>query len=595
MHHFSRQNTVWVASTLLLAVSAQIPAHAAPVPAKQADSFVDSIGVNTHWYQSNIYGTRYADLKAKLADSGIRYTRDAATGNTFTRAKEVYDQHGIRSILIVAPRVGGFNTPIDATKIDDDLTGIANMGQAVVAIEGPNEYDLPNNHQGDANWVANLQNFQNQLYSQVKAHPTLSNRFVIGPSLADTTADGTDYETVGDLTSSLDYSCIHNYMGARHPETTGWGGAGDTGYKYGSINWAVYELAKTQSPSKPYAVTEGGNNTADPLTKGGWPIEAHGKYVPRFLLSHFNTGSRWTCIYELVDQGNDPQNSEGSYGLLKNDLSEKPAFTAIKNVIALLKDPGATFTPGSLDYALSGSTTDVKSTLLQKRDGKFYLCLWVGKPCWDAVNKTNITVAPQNVTVALPASIRGVTQHELDLNGNFVSAPRTITANATTVAITDRVTVLELSGATGLKAQYFSGMAFNTLLQTQTDPKIDFNWGTGAPKKTDGTPIGSMPSNGFSVIWTGKVVPRHSQAYTFTASADDGVKVWVNRQLAINRWVSNNGTPYSGTTGVLTANQPCDLRVEYYENVGGASAKLEWQSASQAKEVVPQSQLIPAP
>ncbi len=65
-----------------------------------------------------------------------------------------------------------------------------------------------------------------------------------------------------------------------------------------------------------------------------------------------------------------------NFGLLRNDGSEKPAYKALKNLLNLLKDPGSSFTPGSLDYVLGGDTENVRHTLLQKADGKFYLILW---------------------------------------------------------------------------------------------------------------------------------------------------------------------------------------------------------------------------
>ncbi|CAA9288746.1 MAG: hypothetical protein AVDCRST_MAG93-3735, partial [uncultured Chloroflexia bacterium] len=37
-----------------------------------------------------------------------------------------------------------------------------------------------------------------------------------------------------------------------------------------------------------------------------------------------------------------------------------------------------------------------------------------------------------------------------------------------------------------------------------------------------------------------------------------------------------------------------DVRMEYYENGGGAVAKLWWSSASQAKQIIPQNRLYPA-
>src|SRR5690606_26835800 len=49
------------------------------------------------------------------------------------------------------------------------------------------------------------------------------------------------------------------------------------------------------------------------------------------------------------------------------------------------------------------------------------------------------------------------------------------------------------------------------------------------------------------------------------------------------------------SSGVITlaANQKYDIRLEYYEDTGNASVKLEWASASQTREVIPQVHLYP--
>jgi hypothetical protein len=70
-------------------------------------------------------------------------------------------------------------------------------------------------------------------------------------------------------------------------------------------------------------------------------------------------------------------------------------------MVSLLKEPGAKFTPKSLDYTLSGDTEQVHSTLLQKSTGEFYLILWQDATSWDAENKKDISVPKQQVTVNL--------------------------------------------------------------------------------------------------------------------------------------------------------------------------------------------------
>ena len=69
------------------------------------------------------------------------------------------------------------------------------------------------------------------------------------------------------------------------------------------------------------------------------------------------------------------------------------------------------------------------------------------------------------------------------------------------------------------------------------------------------------------------------------------MRLWVNDQLLIDNWTDHLTTENSGAI-TLVAGQTYDLRLEYYNGpCCGAVAKLLWSSASQTKEVIPQSQL----
>jgi hypothetical protein len=138
---------------------------------------------------------------------------------------------------------------------------------------------------------------------------------------------------------------------------------------------------------------------------------------------------------------------------------------------------------------------------------------------------------------------------------------------------------------TGLTGQYFDNQNLTNLRLTSVDPTINFDWGTGSP----GRKIGA---DSFSARWTGQVQPRHSETYTFFITSDNGRRLWVNDQLIIDKWIDNQGITYSGTIALL-AGQKYNIRIEYFENLGGANIKLEWSSPTQVREVVPQSQLYP--
>ncbi|HWD92599.1 MAG TPA: PA14 domain-containing protein [Verrucomicrobiae bacterium] len=136
-----------------------------------------------------------------------------------------------------------------------------------------------------------------------------------------------------------------------------------------------------------------------------------------------------------------------------------------------------------------------------------------------------------------------------------------------------------VENGTGLHGAYFSDTVLGNLALERTDPFINFNWGLSSP-------AAGVSSNQFSIRWTGFIQPRYSEVYTFHLTTDDGCRLWVNGQLLIDKWRDDSGTEVSGSLA-LTGGQRYDIRVEYYENGGFASAKLEWDSASQAREVVP--------
>ena len=119
--------------------------------------------------------------------------------------------------------------------------------------------------------------------------------------------------------------------------------------------------------------------------------------MPRLYLNNFNHGVAVSSKYELLDNGPQEWSIEMNRGLIRYDRSAKPGFVATKNLIALLSDRGNRFAPGVLNYSLSGNTSNVSRVLMQKRDGSYYLALWVAKPRKDAT--------PQAVTITVPTSV----------------------------------------------------------------------------------------------------------------------------------------------------------------------------------------------
>jgi uncharacterized delta-60 repeat protein len=141
---------------------------------------------------------------------------------------------------------------------------------------------------------------------------------------------------------------------------------------------------------------------------------------------------------------------------------------------------------------------------------------------------------------------------------------------------------------TGLLGAYYSDRLDFTGLPTLTriDPTVNFDWGYGPPDPLISTDL-------FTVRWTGQVQAPDSQTYTFYTRTDDGVRLWVNGQKVIDKWVDQPATEWSGTIA-LNAGQIYPIVIEYYDIMEVALAVLSWSSPTQLKAVIPQSQLYPA-
>ena len=138
----------------------------------------------------------------------------------------------------------------------------------------------------------------------------------------------------------------------------------------------------------------------------------------------------------------------------------------------------------------------------------------------------------------------------------------------------------------GVKGQYYKGMNFESLVLTRTDPQINFNWGD------PGGPDPVVGNDQFSARWTGEVEAAFTETYTFYASADDGVRLWIDGQQLVDAWIDQGTTEYRGTIDLVAGNT-YSLQMEYYENGGGAVAELRWSSPRTPKQLIPQAALSP--
>jgi PA14 domain-containing protein len=121
------------------------------------------------------------------------------------------------------------------------------------------------------------------------------------------------------------------------------------------------------------------------------------------------------------------------------------------------------------------------------------------------------------------------------------------------------------------KGQYLAEYYANrTLSGTPTfsrcETAIDYNWGSGGP----GNGLGS---DNFSVRWTGQF-DFGAGDHTFTATSDDGIRLWVGGSLLVDKWIDQPATTYTATRTMTAGTH--EVRVEYYEYGGEAVAQVSW-------------------
>jgi hypothetical protein len=139
--------------------------------------------------------------------------------------------------------------------------------------------------------------------------------------------------------------------------------------------------------------------------------------------------------------------------------------------------------------------------------------------------------------------------------------------------------------ARGLRGEYFDNADLTNPKLTRLDGPVAFTWATGSPDPLIG-------ADTFAVRWTGFIEPRYTETHTFITRSDDGVRLYVNGVKVIENWTDHAATENTGTIA-LEAGKRVPVTLEYYENGGNAVIELSWQSARQAREFVPRSQLFP--
>jgi single-stranded DNA-binding protein len=120
-------------------------------------------------------------------------------------------------------------------------------------------------------------------------------------------------------------------------------------------------------------------------------------------------------------------------------------------------------------------------------------------------------------------------------------------------------------------AYYPNTTLSGTPARTRMDPAINFDWGYGSPFPA------AIGRDNFSVRWT-RTISLATGQYRFVVTADDGVRLYLDGKLIIDKWQDQGTTTYTSIK-MLNAGTHT-IKMEYYERYGNATARLNWQPIS---------------
>ncbi len=394
-----------------------------------AAAFVDSVGVNAH-LSSEPYPSHFGTIRDLLAAAHIRHVRDELRPHTSLKPwRELFERHKIRSHLLVSPATNTVQQMLDYL----EALGV----EKVSAIEGQNEGDsqwFMAQRAAGGNWSAAVTTYQHEVYEALRSRYPAAALPILSPSVLDWKPD--DAEAIREAAPFCDAVAIHSY--AQHGEEP------ETEAPYAALSWYLRNMRDRFKPGAPAMATETGYYTLVQPGKSGISEAAAAIYIPRQLLNNFAAGVRRTFLYELLDEGMSPDDTEQHWGLVRYDGAPKPAYHALSILLDALQD-GEAAAPGAAK-PLTATLVDAppKARMLQfrKADGSTVLAIWRAVRCWDPAAARDVQVSAMPLTARLGAPVSGATFRTLDRGSAWNALP--ISGNAVTVQAAAGVVLVRL-------------------------------------------------------------------------------------------------------------------------------------------------------
>ncbi len=372
-----------------------------------SDAFVDSIGVNAHLGAFTVSDGSFATIKARLLESRIRWIRQSFVPLDTVAIDRLLDlgKSGIKTNLLLDARLMTPQVALDLAK---------RLKPALGSIEGQNQ---PNLFTPEL-FPEGIRKHQNAVYDALKADPQTRDIPVLSPAL----------DSSGDSAGAL--GTVSADLGAMQPLAMG--------ELFDQSLEEATRATRRITPTQPLQISQIGYNTTG-STGATISERAQAKYLSRHVFEAWNRGVVRTYLYEFVETP--LPDATDNFGIVRGNGTPKPAFYAIRNLIALFSDARPFVQPNPLRFLLSGETSNLRSSLLQKSDGRRYLVMWINAPSFNATTRSDTASFSQTVSLRFDKNQR-VTIYRPTFSTQAMGKTRD--TKTLSLDLDDELTVIEL-------------------------------------------------------------------------------------------------------------------------------------------------------
>lgn len=115
--------------------------------------------------------------------------------------------------------------------------------------------------------------------------------------------------------------------------------------------------------------------------------------------------------------------------------------------------------------------------------------------------------------------------------------------------------------------QYYNNTTLSgSPVLVRDDSSLNFDWGAGSPGP-------AVRTDNFSAKWDSVQTLGATGNYTIRATADDGVRMWIDGTIAIDAWSDHPPTTFTSVRYLHAGAH--NVHVEYYEHAVGAMIRVE--------------------